>query len=79
MQDDKPQTNTRIVKPHLKEESETGIKLKYSIKRSEKNETVDIEVKLKDGSLFLESHKDIKEFEILKLHGPVEIDSLFDD
>ena len=59
-------------------------RLRYDITKAVSNPLnytyiVDIEVKLKDGSLFLENHKDIKEFEILKLHGPVEIDSLFDN
>lgn len=53
-------------------------RLRYDITKAESNPLnftyiVDIEVKLKDGSLFLDSHKDIKEFEILKLHGPVQI------
>jgi hypothetical protein len=33
--------------------------------------SVDVEIKLREGSLFLESHKDIKEYEILKLHGSI--------
>ena len=51
-------------------------RLRYDITKAEENPlnfifSVDIEIKLKEGSLFLESHKDIKEYEILKLHGPI--------
>lgn len=57
-------------------------RLRYDITKAESNPLnftyiVDIEVKLKDGSLFLDSYKDIKEYEILKLHGPVQIEDLF--
>jgi len=58
-------------------------RLRYDITKAESNPLnyiyiVDIEVKLKDGSMFLDSHKDIKEYEILKLHGPIENTNLFD-
>lgn len=57
-------------------------RLRYDITKAESNPLnftyiVDIEIKLKDGSLFLENHKDIKEYEILKLYGPVENSDLF--
>ena len=51
-------------------------RLRYDITKAEDNPfnfvfSVDIEIKLREGSLFLDSHKDIKEYEILKLHGPI--------
>jgi hypothetical protein len=59
-----------------------GERLQYDITKAEKNPfnfiySVDVEIKLKEGSMFLESHKDIKEYEILKLHGPIEKKDLF--
>lgn len=52
-------------------------RLRYDITKGEENPlnftySVDIEIKLREGSLYLESPKDIKEYEILKLHGPIE-------
>jgi hypothetical protein len=57
-------------------------RLRYDITKGEVNPlnftySVDVEVKLKDGSLFLDGHKDIKEYEVLKLHGPIENMDLF--
>lgn len=51
-------------------------RLRYDITKAEENPlnfifSVDVEIKLREGSLFLENHKDIKEYEILKLHGPI--------
>jgi len=57
-------------------------RLAYDITKGETNPlnyiySVDVEVKLKDGSLFLESDKDIKEYEVLALHGPIKKEDLF--
>lgn len=57
-------------------------RLMYDITKAETNPfnfiySVDVEVKLKDGSLYFETEKDIKEFEILKLHGVIGHDDLF--
>lgn len=57
-------------------------RLRYDITKAESNPLnftyiVDTEVKLKEGSMFLDSYKDIKEYEILKLHGPVDKNELF--
>jgi len=59
-------------------------RLRYDISKAEKNPlnfiyNVDIEIKLKEGSLCLQSHKDIKEYEILKLHGLIENIDLFSE
>lgn len=59
-------------------------RIQYDITKAEDNPfnftyTVDIEAKLKEGSLFMNTHKDIKEYEILKLHGVVYNQDLFDD
>jgi len=69
---------------HPKVLSFANERLRYDITRGEENPlnftySVDVEVKLKDGSLHLETHKDIKEYEILKLHGPIENKQLFSD
>ena len=52
-------------------------RLRYDITKGEENPlnftySVDVEIKLREGSLFFEGAKDIKEYEILKLHGPIE-------
>lgn len=59
-------------------------RLGYNITKAESNPfnfiySVDVEVKLREGSIFLENHKDIKEYEILKLHGPIQKEDLFSD
>lgn len=59
-------------------------RLRYDISKAEKNPLnfiyrVDVEIKLKEGSSFLQSHKDIKEYEILKLHGLIENIDLFSE
>lgn len=57
-------------------------RLRYDITKAETNPfnfifNVDVEIKLREGSLFLEDGKDIKEYEILKLHGPIQKKDLF--
>lgn len=57
-------------------------RLRYNITKAENNPfnftyIVDIEIKLRDGSLMLFDHKDIKEYEILKLHGSIHHQDLF--
>lgn len=57
-------------------------RLRYNITKAESNPfnfiyNVDIEVKLKEGSIFLESDKDIKEYEILNFHGVIGQEDLF--
>lgn len=57
-------------------------RLRHDITKAESNPfnfvySVDVEIKLREGSMFFESAKDIKEYEILKLHGPIEKADLF--
>lgn len=52
-------------------------RLRYDVTKAEENPLnfyylVDLEIKLKEGSLFLDTHHDIKEYEVLKLWGPIE-------
>lgn len=59
-------------------------RVRYDVTKAEENPfnfnyIVDIEIKLKEGSMFLETHKDVKEYEILKLYGPIENQDLFLD
>lgn len=59
-------------------------RLRYEIAKAEKNPlnftyNVDIEIKLKIGASCLQSHKDIQEYEILKLNGLIENTDLFTD
>lgn len=59
-------------------------RLRYDITKAEMNPlnfvySIDVEIKLREGSLCLESHKDIKEYEILKLHGVIDSKDLFSD
>lgn len=59
-------------------------RLRYDITKAEKNPlnfiySVDVEVKLKEGSMSLDDHSDIKGYEILKLHGPIETKDLFSE
>ena len=58
-------------------------RLRYDITRAEQNPfnftySVDIEVRLREGSLSLDNHSDIKGYEILKLHGPIQNQDLLD-
>jgi hypothetical protein len=51
-------------------------RVRYDITKGETNPfnftySVDVEVKLKEGASFLQGHADIKEYEILKLHGSI--------
>lgn len=51
--------------------------LRYSIINGEENPynftyMVDIEVLLREGSSYLETHKDVKGYQVLSLHGSVE-------
>jgi len=60
-------------------------RVRYDITKGETNPfnfvyNVDVEVKLREGSSYLADHKDIKEYEILKLHGSIASkDSLFEE
>lgn len=58
-------------------------RLQYDLTKAEDNPfnftyTVDVEVKLKEGKSNYEDHRNIQEFEILKLHGVVSVEDMFD-
>ena len=58
-------------------------RLRYDLTKAEDNPfnftyTVDVQVKLKEGKTNYEDHNNIQEYEILKLHGVVSVDDLFD-
>lgn len=68
--------------PKPKRLSFANDKIRYAITKGETNPfnftfVVDVEVKLKEGSMFLEDQADIGQYEILNLHGPVEKRELF--
>lgn len=59
-------------------------RVRYDITKGETNPfnftySVDIEVKLREGSLYLENHADIKGYEVLKLHGSIANKDLLSD
>lgn len=59
-------------------------RVRYDITKGETNPfnfvyNVDVEVKLKEGSSYLESHADIKGYEVLKLNGSIARKDLFDE
>lgn len=58
-------------------------RLRYDLTKAEDNPfnftyTVDVQVKLKDGKNNYEDHRNIQEYEILKLHGVVSMEDMFD-
>jgi hypothetical protein len=58
-------------------------RLRYDLTKAEDNPfnftyTVDVQVKLKDGKNNYEDHNNIQDYEILKLHGVVSVEDLFD-
>ena len=59
-------------------------RLRYDLTKAEDNPfnftyMVDVQVKLKDGKNNYEDHRNIQEYEILKLHGVVSVEDMFEE